>query len=882
MALCKNAYMNVDRKNIKIEKRLSDKFILYSGKVKWIIPFTIIMSFILPAILVVIAYAMNKIWPGSEKTVLISDLKALNFPLAGSLRYVISGDSSIFYQTNSLLGSGNISTYMSSYSGLFAWAMGMFPYKMLPDVLYFIEVVEIGLCGLTCCLYFCYGHFFRFFIKDKNIEYEKEYCHTWIIYGMMIVLSSLYALCSYNIVYFVNMPWINISISLPLIMLGMDFIIDSHQKCENDAGWKSYLKIDIRSCLLLIFSFAYSLYSCYYITYASGIFGLMYFLLRVFDYNRTELSFKFVVSAVYKCGISIILGTCIVMPLLLPALLSLNKSEVYLLNSNFEMRNFFHKNPLVIFSRFLPDADAEISDGSGLPFIYCGVVSILLFAVYFFIPQINRSQKILAGLIFSFYIASLCFLPLYALWHGGRVPNWHPGRFTYTFSFFIILIAFRTCCILYVTKINCVKPGSRENILKICVAFALVYVLSESLLNASVVFSKLNIYYVYNRRETYEKIVDDISPISFYINKNDPFYRMINPHTFTQNDSAFFGYNGFGYFNSTFNQFGAGAFYKLGTMTFYNYSLDYGFSPIVMDLFGYKYIVYNSKNADIIKRGYGTDEVFSSGKLNLGANYDALPIGFLASEKCNDTQKMLDTDEFENQNIIISDLCGMELSPLKSIEFIKSKTIEEDGAEIATLCFSPRNDNGVWLFIEDNYYDGEIEEEKKTIEVSVEGSDDSYAFEAGVCAWAVFLDNFFAGEEVCLNIKSYYPYGDIRLAELDFDELRSGLETLKKNTLDVNEYKKGKLSGKIIAEKDGILFFSIPYENGYKLFVDGIEREPDLYRGVFLCTDLSKGEHDIELVFVPPGLVAGITLCIISLAVIIIMVLSNLRNIKNK
>ena len=95
-----------------------------TNKKKTTLTIFLILSFIIPSVILIIAYAMNKIWLGSDKTVLISDLRALNFPLSASLRHVLSGDASIFYQTYSLLGSGNISTYMSSYSGLFSWFMG--------------------------------------------------------------------------------------------------------------------------------------------------------------------------------------------------------------------------------------------------------------------------------------------------------------------------------------------------------------------------------------------------------------------------------------------------------------------------------------------------------------------------------------------------------------------------------------------------------------------------------------------------------------------------------------------------------------------------------------------------------------------------------------
>ena len=109
--------------------------------------------------------------------------------------------------------------------------------------------------------------------------------------------------------------------------------------------------------------------------------------------------------------------------------------------------------------------------------------------------------------------------------------------------------------------------------------------------------------------------------------------------------------------------------------------------------------------------------------------------------------------------------------------------------------------------------------------------------------------------------------------------MNKAVNILGNETLNIYYYKKGILKGNIDVKKDGLLFFSIPYENGYKLYIDGKETNMELYRGVFLCSDISKGVHDIKLVFKAPGQLFGLAICFVSL--IFILALLIVRNNKS-
>jgi uncharacterized membrane protein YfhO len=66
-----------------------------------------------------------------------------------------------------------------------------------------------------------------------------------------------------------------------------------------------------------------------------------------------------------------------------------------------------------------------------------------------------------------------------------------------------------------------------------------------------------------------------------------------------------------------------------------------------------------------------------------------------------------------------------------------------------------------------------------------------------------------------------------------------------------------------------MLFFSIPYDKGWKILVDGEKADPVFIGNAFLAVDLPEGEHEVSISYTPPGFVPGLKLSLFSLAVFI-------------
>ena len=67
------------------------------------------------------------------------------------------------------------------------------------------------------------------------------------------------------------------------------------------------------------------------------------------------------------------------------------------------------------------------------------------------------------------------------------------------------------------------------------------------------------------------------------------------------------------------------------------------------------------------------------------------------------------------------------------------------------------------------------------------------------------------------------------------------------------------IKGTITVKEDGVLYASIPAENGWKVYIDGEEQQTyDLGMGLLFC-DIKAGTHTVEYRYRAPGFALGLT-----------------------
>ena len=91
------------------------------------------------------------------------------------------------------------------------------------------------------------------------------------------------------------------------------------------------------------------------------------------------------------------------------------------------------------------------------------------------------------------------------------------------------------------------------------------------------------------------------------------------------------------------------------------------------------------------------------------------------------------------------------------------------------------------------------------------------------------------------------------------------------------------IKGSIIADKEGVMLTSVPYLEGFNVYVDDREVEKYVVGDAMLGVPLDKGKHVIEFKYNIPINVKGIVISVIALIVfIIICIITGNSNLSNQ
>lgn len=122
-----------------------------------------------------------------------------------------------------------------------------------------------------------------------------------------------------------------------------------------------------------------------------------------------------------------------------------------------------------------------------------------------------------------------------------------------------------------------------------------------------------------------------------------------------------------------------------------------------------------------------------------------------------------------------------------------------------------------------------------------------------------------AGETISLRSENGENL-NLSLYKLEEDVLQQWIDMLSRQTLTVDGYTETHLDGHINITNAGQLVLSVPYEPGWTLRVDGVKTDISLFEDTFISVYLSEGTHTISLSYFPKGLISGIIVSVVSIA----------------
>ena len=182
--------------------------------------------------------------------------------------------------------------------------------------------------------------------------------------------------------------------------------------------------------------------------------------------------------------------------------------------------------------------------------------------------------------------------------------------------------------------------------------------------------------------------------------------------------------------------------------------------------------------------------------------------------------------------------------------------IDPESAVTYTVDFMANGDGN--FFVESDFTVGNYE-------IYLEG----VKIRSGACGADPLIDvgKLSTGDTVTMKVtvKGYaYMLCGLRGYSMEKEALQSVYQKLKKQGLQVEYASDTKITGVISVKEDGVLYASIPAENGWEVYIDGEKQETyDLGMGLLFC-DVGAGEHTVEYRYQAPGLKLGLSLSVMA------------------
>lgn len=373
------------------------------------------LSAFLPMLIMLIVWAIIGLYPFGSRSLMSVDFGQQYVSFFGLLKNsVLSGDfSNLSYSFTQSLGgpmAGLVGYYLlSPFNLIFI----ITPFQFYGFAVFLIIWLRYGAIGLA---------FAFLLIKRYKGLSSKKY--------LVPLLSTAYALSGMLVAYQMNVIFYDAMIMLPIVIAYLEELLDGG----------SIFKYSLTLGMMLFFQF--------YMGYMASIFIVLYACFYVSSKLGDKGTLKLKLSNFFKpllraFGASVI-GGGLASVILLPVLSSLLESRGgYNPGMTFSLDLMI--KPLDILSKLTIggfDSGAWVM-GPSLPNIYIGAFGFVGFILYFSCKKICSIKKWSAGVVTCIFFISFVNEFVNKIWHMGQMPLGFFYRFSWLFSFFMLVLAFQ-------------------------------------------------------------------------------------------------------------------------------------------------------------------------------------------------------------------------------------------------------------------------------------------------------------------------------------------------------------------------------------------------------------------------------------------------------
>lgn len=753
---------------------------------------------------------------------------------------------------------------------------------LLFDKMHLVDGVSLVLTIKFILTSFCMAYF----LKNKRGEKAHDL--------VLAALTLAYTFSAFVIGYNWCTMWMDVIMVFPLILLGFERLMEDK---------------DYRLYVVALF---YTLFCNYYMGFIVCVFLIFWF----FMYEHKSVK-RFFINGI-RFAIGSLTGAAMAAVLLLPAYFGIMNTASG--NSMALPESKWYGNILIILQKVLvaiePLTNQTFDGGANL---YCGIFVLLGALLFLFQGRVKLWTRLRYVLMLVFLAVSMNNELLNYIWHAFHNQYGIPNRFSFCFIMLLILMADKAFAVMEQKK----KTGYLliSTVLLVLAVLGMYWFVEDKLplycyiisvaavdvycviiflymtgklrrLAFSVLFSVFAIVEILGNgiygladngsviTKSYLQDTDSVALLKEYMDRENgtEFFRADLLKSRMLDEATWHNLHSIGIFGSTVPGDMVTAMGKLGFYTGANEYLYHGSTPLTNSILNIKYALVRPDAYNQLGFSYVTEE----GEVSLYENPYYLPIGFMVNKELLDID-MNSWDLFVMQNNIAKLATDVQTDLFTKFDFdcevsatdagvsydrkLHQISYTKQGSDATTISaeFTVLQDMDLYLHCKGSniknitlYIDGlQMSQERHQGQIFHVGN-----VTAGQQIEIEYLMN--SGGNLQGTLQLYAAYFDNSLYEEVYNQLSQTVLT------DVS-YRDGYICGTINADRDGLLFTSIPYDDGWKAYVDGEEVEIELVFDSFIGLNIEKSTHKIEFKYTTVGLKYGIILSVVGWCIFLVM-----------
>ncbi len=854
----------------------------------------LVAAFFLPLLIQWMIFIAMEVYPFGSNSVLVLDLNGQYVYFFEELRNKILGGGSMLYTWSRSLGGEFMGIYAYYLASPFSYLIALFPSNHITEGLLVIELLKTGSMGLTM------GYYLNKTKKSSRLA--------------VLIFSTCYAVSAYDVVYGHNTMWIDCVILLPLVTLGIEQMIKK------------------RRFLLFVISLSLSLLTSFYIGYMVCLYVAIYFFYYYLAHATKEennfwLEKNHFWRSFLRIGFYSTIAICISMVIVYPAYTSLQFGKSTFSTTNWTISQRF--DLMDFFLRFFPGTYDTVRP-EGLPLLYCGVIALIFVPMYFICRKYSWQERLMGGAVLVFFFLCMNVSSVDIVWHGFQRPNWLNYRYSFMFVFLMLVFAykaftevnsldFRFSVFLggvlvvflmlvqkqdyeYINDFSCIWLS----VLCVVVLTGASYFVRSGKLRGSgavvvLILTCLELFgagllnivaldkdVVISSRTSYNSFMEKMYPTVNWVKEYDKseFYRMEKTIHRKTNDPMTLGFYGISNSTSTLNKAVINLLNSYGYASRSHWTKYLGGTPVSDGLLDIRYMITNKTLDDGVRELLFTDEEHN---YYVYGNPYALSLAYAVNAEAGELEITDYSSPFVLMNSVLRSMTGDdELTAFNKLNVLDTemnnistsfttkhrKYAKRDDSSPASIVYTVDVKGGVpvYMCIPTDYPREASLKVNGVSKGAVMGSESDTV---------IYLGYYDSDQEITVTIELkddpiYIMTGNDYFFYMDVDECDRAFGEISKGNLDIKSFSDTHITGSVnVPEGRELLFTSIPYDEGWRVFIDGEQRDIVMTHDALLSAKIEPGEHEVVFDYRPKCYTVGSAVSLAGfIALVVLYVLS--------